>query len=90
MRMLLSGMTVLALVTGAAPAWSQLSQTEQNAPGTGGISKPGIAGVPGIESGPAAKPSSPAGIDESGVPGMPGSKSGHAGSSPTKPTQASR
>jgi hypothetical protein len=85
MKMLLSGVTVLALVAAAAPGWSQTEQ--QNAPGTGGISKTGIAGVPGIESGPAAKPSPPAGADESGVPGVSGSKSGHAVSSPTKPTR---
>jgi len=85
MKFLLTGIAMAGLVMIAGqPAWShdssvQLSQnTQDNAPGTGGTSKPGTAGAPGSKSGPAAKPSGSAGSDESGVKGMPGNKSGPA------------
>ncbi len=80
--------------TGKLPAAEQ-----QNAPGQGGTSKPGVPGVPGIKSGPADKSSSGAGAgvtgkttpsqgaagsDESKVPGLPGNKSGPAEKAPSK------
>jgi hypothetical protein len=90
---------ILALVAMALPAAAasdqpgtngQGSSAQQNAPGHGGTSKPGIAGKPGSKSGPTArhnKNGSTAGSgsstketvrhqDESKVPGKPGSKSG--------------
>ena len=90
MKILVTGIAVAGLLIAGAPAWSQsnspqLSQnTQDNAPGTGGASKPGTAGVPGSKSGPAAKPSGAAGADESGVKGMPGNKSGPAVREPGK------
>jgi hypothetical protein len=52
MKKLLSGVVVAAIVAVAWPAWSQSSttqgqSTQQNAPGTGGPSKPGVSGLPG-------------------------------------------
>jgi hypothetical protein len=65
-----------------------LEQSQQNAPGTGGTSKPGVAGLPGSKSGPTKTPeslpqsgsSTPPTLqqDQSKVPGMTGSKSGMA------------
>jgi hypothetical protein len=90
MKTLLSGVALAAIVAVALPAWSQPNtmqgqSTQQNAPGTGGTSKPGVPGLPGSESGPTVTPSGttvpeasrtrPDG-DESKVPGLPGSKSG--------------
>ena len=82
-----------AMLAVASPAWSQTSQQSQpqsndQAPGMGGVSKPGLAGKPGSKSGPTVTPSSgtsvPSGTnagrsgDESKVPGKPGGKSGPA------------
>jgi len=70
------------------------STTEQNAPGSGGVSKPGVSGQPGNKSGPAVRPgngTSESGTsgsstvqqqDESKVPGLPGNKSGPSVRSP--------
>jgi hypothetical protein len=90
MKKLLSGVVVAAIVPVAWPAWSQSSttqgqSTQQNAPGTGGPSQPGVSGLPGSKSGPTVKRSGttapeatrsqPSG-DQSKVRGLPGSKSG--------------
>jgi hypothetical protein len=66
---------------------------DQNAPGSGGVSKPGTAGLPGSKSGPVDR--APGGKmpessgssaapqqDQSKVPGMPGSKAGPTERSP--------
>ena len=98
MKALLSGVAVAALLAAPLPAWSQagappsgtqsLSDQQQNAPGTGGVSKPGVPGLPGSKSGPAARepsgssaPSAPSATntqlqDQSKVPGMAGNKAG--------------
>jgi hypothetical protein len=65
-----------------------IEQSQQNAPGTGGTSKPGVTGLPGSKSGATKTPeslpqsgsSSPPTLqqDQSKVPGMTGSKSGMA------------
>lgn len=66
--------------------------TQQNEPGTGGVSKPGVPGEVGGTNGPAAKDADAmkpnagtsgtttgaAGADDSKVPGLPGNKSGPA------------
>jgi hypothetical protein len=101
MKIVLGVLTAAALMA-ATPAWAQSpssqssapDQGKQNAPGTGGTSKPGVAGLPGSKSGPAmtksgdAAPSSQNEMtkhrDESKVPGLPGSKSGPAVTSPNK------
>lgn len=80
----------------AVPAFAQntdaVGGTQQNEPGTGGTSKPGVQGDVGGKNGPAAKPgdaasspaNTPAGTsdatasDNSKVPGLPGNKSGPA------------
>jgi hypothetical protein len=92
MKTLLCTLTLMGLAMAAPPAWAQNapSTTLQNpldkgvAPGTGGVSKPGIAGKPGGKSGPTVSPSGSStepnshrsSGDESGVQGMPGNKSG--------------
>jgi hypothetical protein len=52
-----SGLAVAALVAGAltSPSFAQTQSNQQMAPGTGGTSKPGVQGLPGSKSGPAAK-----------------------------------
>jgi hypothetical protein len=100
MKTFLSGVALTAIVALAVPAWSQLNTTQgqaaqQNAPGTGGVSKPGTPGLPGSKSGPTVTPSAttmPEAArtrhdgDESKVPGLPGNKSG-----PTvRPTELGR
>lgn len=89
MKKVLCGVAVAAIVAGTLPAWSQTNQMQgqspqQNAPGTGGTSKPGVPGLPGSKSGPTVTRSgntlpeaktSPSG-DQSGVKGLPGNKSG--------------
>jgi hypothetical protein len=65
-----------------------IERSQQNAPGTGGTSKPGVAGLPGSKSGPTRTPedqaqsgsSTPETLqqDQSKVPGMQGTKSGMA------------
>ena len=66
---------------------SDNSGAQQQAPGAGGTSKPGVSGLPGGKSGPAVTPSGsgsssgPATTstrqrDQSNVPGQPGDKSG--------------
>ncbi len=91
MNKLLSGIATAAIVALALPAWAQGvttqgQPTQQNAPGTAGTSKPGVAGLPGSKSGPTVTPSGntvsetkthPSG-DQSGVQGLPGNKSGPA------------
>ena len=95
MKSLLSSVALSALVA-ILPAWSQTTapatgapSNEQNAPGTGGTSKPGTPGLPGSKSGPAAGTSSGTSVpdatsspatskDEGKVPGLPGGKSGPA------------
>jgi hypothetical protein len=63
MKALLSGIVLLGVVAAGTPAWSQAV----NAPGSGGTSKPGVEGLPGNKSGPAANPALPTGSDQSGV-----------------------
>jgi hypothetical protein len=89
MKKLLSGVATAAIVALALPVWAQGvttqgQPTQQNAPGTAGTSKPGVAGLPGSKSGPTVTPSGntvsetkthPSG-DQSGVQGLPGNKSG--------------
>jgi hypothetical protein len=101
MKKLLCTLAVAGLGMAILPAWAQRDpttslQTDPSekgvTPGSGGVSKPGIAGKPGSKSGPTVLPSGstndptsqrPAG-DESGVRGMPGSKSGPAVKPPSK------
>jgi hypothetical protein len=87
----LNGVATAAIVMLALPGWAQGvttqgQPTQQNAPGTGGTSKPGVPGLPGSKSGPTVTPSGntvletkthPSG-DQSGVQGLPGNKSGPA------------
>lgn len=90
MKTLFGGVALATIVALALPAWSQTNtmqgqSTQRNAPGTGGVSKPGVSGLPGSEAGPTVTPSGttapeasrthPDG-DESKVPGLPGNKSG--------------
>ncbi len=89
MNKVLSGVAMAAIVVLASPAWAQGvttqgQPTQENAPGTAGISKPGVPGLPGSKSGPTVSPSGstvpgtrthPSG-DQSGVQGLPGNKSG--------------
>jgi hypothetical protein len=95
-KIILGCLVAAALWAGVPPAFSQDAtqspSNQQNAPGTGGTSKPGTAGLPGGKSGRAAKSgntsaSTPgaAGRDESRVPGMAGSKSGSTATTPRKP-----
>jgi hypothetical protein len=55
--LLVSGLAAAALVAGAltSPSFAQTQSNQQVAPGTGGTSKPGVQGLPGSKSGPAAK-----------------------------------
>jgi hypothetical protein len=99
MKILLGGVAMAAIVAVALPAWSQASltqgqSTQQNAPGTGGVSKPGVPGSPGSKSGPTVTRSGTTAPDptqrgtsgdQSKVPGLPGSKSGPAVKSPSSP-----
>jgi hypothetical protein len=92
MKRLLSGVAIVAVAALALPAWAQGITTEgqpvrHDAPGTAGVSKPGVPGLPGSKSGPTVTPSGttapqaqrshPSG-DQSGVQGLPGNKSGPA------------
>ena len=92
MKKLLCGFALVAGAALALPAWAQGVTTQgqptrENAPGTAGVSKPGVPGLPGSKSGPTVKPSGntvpeatqsrPSG-DQSGVQGLPGNKSGPA------------
>lgn len=89
------GLLMSIAVIGGAPAFAQSQNPDyekQNAPGTGGTSKPGVPGKPGSKSGPTTTPSGAApstankdmtkSHDESKVPGLPGSKSGPAAKQP--------
>jgi hypothetical protein len=93
--MVLRCIAVILFATLAFSAWGQPTTTgaQDNAPGAGGTSKPGVSGAPGSKSGPAAgsqgsapSTSDPATThqDPSGVRGMPGSKSGPATNPPLK------
>jgi hypothetical protein len=92
MKRLLSGFAIIAVTALASPVWAQGVTTQgqpgrHDAPGTAGISKPGVSGLPGSKSGPTVTPSGttapealrshPSG-DQSGVQGLPGNKSGPA------------
>ena len=66
MKHLLTGIAVIGLVATAVPAASQ----QQNLPGTGGVSKPGVPGQPGNKSGTAVRPSGSGRVE-----GIPGDKS---------------
>ena len=89
MSKLLSGAAMAAIVLLASLAWAQGvttqgQPTQQNAPGTAGTSKPGVAGLPGSKSGPTvtssrntvSEPKTHPSGDQSGVQGLPGNKSG--------------
>lgn len=103
MRKIVSLAAAAALVTASLPAWSQTNPSKsdeqtQNAPGSGGVSKPGVPGQPGNKSGPAAKKSETTrgmgstgsstpstatpSQDSSRVPGLPGNKSGPSDRAP--------
>ena len=96
MNKLLRGVATAAIVAIALPAWAQGvttqgQPTQQNAPGTAGVSKPGVPGLAGSKSGPTVTPSGstvpeskahPSG-DQSGVQGLPGNKSGAMERPPT-------
>ena len=92
MKKLFGSLAIAAGVALAAPVWAQGVTTQgqptrENAPGTAGVSKPGVPGLPGSKSGPTVTRSGnrapeatrnhPSG-DQSGVPGLPGNKSGPA------------
>jgi hypothetical protein len=98
MRALLIGVGV-SLSLAMWPAWSQTTSppsqvqaqaNDQNAPGTGGVSKPGVPGKPGSKAGPTVSPSTGSSLpeasdttklqDQSKVPGLSGSKSGPSSS----------
>ncbi|MDB5394110.1 MAG: hypothetical protein JWM91_1616 [Rhodospirillales bacterium] len=97
MKMIL-GVLISVALTGPMPAFGQSAAPDnqtQNAPGTGGTSKPGVAGLPGSKSGPTetssgktrsdtSNTSTTKHHDESKVPGLPGSKSGPTATSPDK------
>jgi hypothetical protein len=100
MKRLASGVLAAALLaTTVSPASAQTNtapQTSpvplQNAPGTGGTSKPGMQGLAGSKSGPAVRESSGSSDktttkqqDESKVPGLSGGESGPAVKRPTSP-----
>lgn len=90
-KQLLSGAALAAVVLASLPAaaqgvTTQGQPTREIPPGTAGISKPGVSGLPGSKSGPTVTPSGttlpetrnrPSG-DQSGVKGLPGNKSGPA------------
>jgi hypothetical protein len=88
---------VQAQSTSSPPSTMQGQSSDQNAPGSGGVSKPGISGAPGSKAGPAAKGgnASDTGVsgsstapqqDQSKVPGLPGGKSGATEKSPRSST----
>jgi hypothetical protein len=92
MKSLAIGLSAILLLS--APALAQdpspVGGTQQNDPGTGGTSKPGVQGDVGGKNGPAARDAGApapdagtsesstgaAGSDNSKVPGLPGNKSG--------------
>ncbi|HVJ54171.1 MAG TPA: hypothetical protein VM689_17020 [Aliidongia sp.] len=84
MLLMAAGPTFAQSQTATPPQGSPGTMSQQNAPGAGGTSKPGTAGLPGSKSGPTAKPSStgaPANSttpqqDQSKVPGKSGAESG--------------
>ena len=62
MNKLPSGAAIAVIAVLALPAWAQGVTTQgqptrENAPGTAGTSKPGVAGLPGSKSGPTVTPS---------------------------------
>jgi hypothetical protein len=77
MQKLLCGVAMTAVLVGTSPVWAQTTtsqpskqtqSTQQNAPGTGGVSKPGTQGLPGSKSGPAVRdPSGSSGSSTSGT-----------------------
>jgi hypothetical protein len=84
MKTLLKIIAVSALAVAAMPALSQTNQnkpgtqsSEQNAPGTGGVSKPGVSATPGTQSGPAP----PVTVGEGAAAKTPGGLENPAGSS---------
>jgi hypothetical protein len=96
MNKLLSAAVMTALMAATVPGWAQSNTPEAGtplrsdqsiAPGTGGVSKPDMPGLPGNKSGATATPSGttisePSQLKESGdeshVQGLPGNKSGPA------------
>jgi hypothetical protein len=100
MKEVFIGIALAVIAALVVPAFAQTdtksdSTVEQNDPGTGGQSKPGVQGLPGNKSGPAVKPgadmekqnsgddqSPAAGSDNSKVPGLPGNKSGSSQENP--------
>jgi hypothetical protein len=82
--------------TAAPQSTMQEQSVDQNAPGSGGVSKPGTTGLPGSKAGPAidrpsgsrAPDSNMSGTstapqqDQSKAPGLPGGKSGATERSP--------
>ena len=97
MHKFVSGAFMVAVVAAAAaPSWAQTNPPQTGAqmqsgqaiaPGTGGVSKPDVPGLPNTESGPAVTPSGttladPSQLkqsgDESHVQGSPGTESGPA------------
>jgi hypothetical protein len=95
MNKLFGGAVVMALMAAAVPGWAQTNpqtgtqmRSDQSiVPGTGGVSKPDMPGLPGNKSGPTetasgTKVPEPSQLkqsgDESHVQGLPGNKSGPA------------
>ena len=93
MKKLFGGALMVALIAAAVPGWaqtnsqsgSQMRSDQVIAPGTGGVSKPDLPGMPGNKSGPTTSASGtsvpePSQLsrsgDESHVQGLPGNKSG--------------
>jgi hypothetical protein len=89
MKQLLSGAALAVLIavplhasaqTSTPRSGTQTESTQQNTPGTGGVSKPGTPGKPGSKSGPAAR--EPSGSSGTSTPGASGTTSGPGSSNP--------
>ncbi len=62
MKHILTVIAAAGVIAATAPAWAETNQgnavseqATQTAPGAGGVSKPGVAGLPGSKSGPSPK-----------------------------------
>jgi hypothetical protein len=83
---IVGSLAAASLVAGALISPSQAqTQTDQqqNQPGTGGASKPGVQGLPGSKSGPTVKSTDPTATQRAANPGA-GAGSNDQTSTPTK------